>query len=95
LFLLSLLSLCQARPVHVAVSFLIGAWVVGVPLCYVLAFVVDMDLFGLWLGTMCSQIAVSAMTGFFVITSGMLSRKLGRISVYNVSHLCSCLIGSH
>lgn len=60
----------QARPINVAVSFFIGAWCIGVPLCYVLAFVADLGLLGLWIGTMCSQTAVTAVMGISVLSSG-------------------------
>ena len=49
----------QGRPAPIAVSFLVGAWGVCVPLAYALAFKFKLDLLGLWLGM---------AGGYFVVT---------------------------
>eukprot|EP00048_Salpingoeca_helianthica_P013375 m.200025 g.200025 ORF g.200025 m.200025 type:complete len:494 (+) comp15494_c8_seq7:7006-8487(+) len=49
----------QARSGVVAVSFFVGAWCVSVPLAYVFAFVIHLDLIGLW---------YALTAGYFVVT---------------------------
>jgi hypothetical protein len=43
-------SAWQGRPTVVAVAYLIGAWCVTLPLSYVFAFTLNMDLEGIWIG---------------------------------------------
>ncbi len=54
----------------VAISFLVGAWLVSLPLSYVFAFVVHLDLMGLWycntMGGLTSRYGLTA--GYGVIT---------------------------
>lgn len=70
LFYLSMALLdAQGRPNIVAAAFLCGAWVVAVPLAYVLALTFDMGLLGLWLGLMAGYSVTTLVLCFYVLTT--------------------------
>ncbi|GBG24871.1 Protein DETOXIFICATION 19 [Hondaea fermentalgiana] len=70
LFYLSMALLdAQGRPNVVALAFFCGAWVVAVPLAYVLALVLDMGILGLWLGLMAGYAVTTLVLCVNVLTT--------------------------
>jgi len=59
----------QARPVPVAVAFLLGAWGTGVPLAYVFAFELNLKLLGLWYGMAIGYLVVTIIVSVIVLWS--------------------------
>ncbi|OQR87867.1 Multidrug/Oligosaccharidyl-lipid/Polysaccharide (MOP) Flippase Superfamily [Achlya hypogyna] len=56
----------QARTLPIMTAFLVGAWAIGVPLAYVLAFPADLELFGIWIGMSVGYVATTALGVYFV-----------------------------
>ena len=59
----------QGRPIPVAIAFLIGAWMVGVPLAYVMGFTLKYHLPGIWYGLACGYGVVTIATTVIVYRS--------------------------
>ena len=59
----------QARSTEVAISFFMGAWVVAVPMAYVLAFVHDYGLMGLWYAIVVGYVVVTVLSLYFYCRS--------------------------
>ncbi|KDO21205.1 hypothetical protein SPRG_11058 [Saprolegnia parasitica CBS 223.65] len=59
----------QARTLPIMVSFLVGAWIVGVPLAYVLDFPVDLGLLGIWIGMSVGYIVTTVLGVYFTFKS--------------------------
>ncbi|OQR97365.1 Multidrug/Oligosaccharidyl-lipid/Polysaccharide (MOP) Flippase Superfamily, partial [Thraustotheca clavata] len=59
----------MSRTVPIMSAFFVGAWVVGVPLAYVLCFPADMGLFGIWVGMSVGYIVTTMMGEYFYCRS--------------------------
>ncbi|EQC25867.1 hypothetical protein SDRG_16316 [Saprolegnia diclina VS20] len=59
----------QARTLPIMVSFLVGAWIVGVPLAYVLDFPVNLGLLGIWIGMSVGYIVTTVLGVYFTSKS--------------------------
>ena len=59
----------QARPMMVALAFVVGGWGVSVPLAYVFAFTLGDGLIGLWYGMTLGYIVISVIAGWAAVTS--------------------------
>ncbi|KDO21203.1 hypothetical protein SPRG_11056 [Saprolegnia parasitica CBS 223.65] len=59
----------QARTLPIMGSFLIGAWVVGVPGAYVFGFPVEMGLLGIWIGMAVGYLVTTVLGVYFTCTS--------------------------
>lgn len=70
----------QGRAAFVAISFFIGGWLVSVPLAYVFAFQLNLDLEGLWYALVVGYVTITCCVGYAAYTSdwdalAMLARK--------------------
>ncbi|KDO21204.1 hypothetical protein SPRG_11057 [Saprolegnia parasitica CBS 223.65] len=59
----------QARTLPIMISFLIGAWLVGVPMAYVFAFPLHHQLFGVWLGMSLGYLVTTAFGVYYTVRS--------------------------
>ncbi|OQR89262.1 Multidrug/Oligosaccharidyl-lipid/Polysaccharide (MOP) Flippase Superfamily [Thraustotheca clavata] len=75
----------QARTIPIMISFLIGAWIVGVPMAYVFGFVLKLGLFGIWMGLCLGYLITTLFGTYFTYKSNWIDEAEKAVARSKVS----------